>query len=189
MNVKTLAFCAVVAAGCSNGAPPNAQHGGSAHKGKPVPGGPEALAAVDQNIQRLRALEVFEVGTLIVPKPKDEGCYVGEPCPGRDAAWARARELAAVRLATFTKDAEAAAAQAEAGADKSDADTRIDANLAALAALNVVGIKAFVRAIPANSTNCYGHPCPQDVAAAKDIDRKRAAKLEAVVRATAKPKP
>lgn len=187
MKIEPLLLCAVTLAGCasSNASSSQGAHGPGGRHGKPVPGGPEALAAVDQNIQRLRALEVFEVGTLVVQKPKDEGCFVGEPCPGREDAWARARELAAVRLATFAKDAEAAA-QAETGGDKGDADTRVDTNLAALAALNIVGVKAFVRATPANNPSCYGHPCEQDIAAAKAIDRKHAAKLEAIVRATMK---
>ena len=60
-----------------------------------------ALAHVDQNLARLKALQVFEVGQLIVDMPEGAmNCY--GPCPGTEAAVEKAREQAAVRLEKLT---------------------------------------------------------------------------------------
>ena len=56
-----------------------------------------ALAGVDENLERLRALELFEVGELIVAMPLEAtNCYGIPPCPGSEDA-VRAAEADAAR--------------------------------------------------------------------------------------------
>ena len=150
-----------------------------------APTTPTAAAVhVDENLAHLRALQVFEVGALVVESPREAfSCY--GPCPGAEAAVAHARETAAERLARFTAAAEAAAAHPpETPAPGACERQAIDANLAALRALRVVEVGALVTVQPRNDQQCYGIPCPAEVQAAAQATCAHAAALAGLVAAT-----
>lgn len=137
----------------------------------------EAVLAVDDNIARLRALDLFTVGELIVALPSEAtNCY--GICPGSEAAVAAAKAEAATKLAAFTDAAERAVAEPY---DAYACGERIDRNLEALRALAIVEIGSFIRSQPTNNPECYNTPCPSDVAAADALDEARATDLESIV--------
>src|SRR5262245_14404047 len=110
---------------------------------EPIDPDPAAVERVADNLDRLRALEVFQVGELMV----------GE---GESTA------AAATELEAFAGTAEEACAAAE--ADPADCtDEAIAANLTALRALSVVEVGDLLRVEPANNPSCYSLPCPEDI--------------------------
>jgi hypothetical protein len=140
----------------------------------------EAPGSVDANLARLRDLEVFGVGELLVKLPEDSGnCY--GPCRVPEAVVAKAKQDAAMRLDKLADLAESAV---KTPVPESCADATIDQNLSALAALQIVDVKGLIQEEPKASVNCYGQPCPQDVAAAKATKCERAGKLASIVKAT-----
>jgi hypothetical protein len=137
----------------------------------------EALAEVDQNLARLRALQVFEVGGLLVDMPKEAtNCY--GPCPGSEKLIEEAKRDAALRLANLTAAAETAV---KTPAEDACAQATIDANLAALAALSIVGVDGLVVVQPKNQQACYNLPCPEDIEQAKAATCENAGALAAIV--------
>src|SRR5829696_6472578 len=65
----------------------------------------DAVANIDVNLERLRALEVVGVGDLIVKLPAEAtNCY--GPCPGYEDAPVKAKEDAAARLEALADVAE-----------------------------------------------------------------------------------
>jgi hypothetical protein len=145
----------------------------------PVAVDPQAAAHVDENLARLRALDVFTVGQLIVDHPAGAGVCYG-PCPGAEGAIAAAKTQSAMRLARLADAAEKAVASPLPDAC---AQPSVDANLAALSALHVVGVSGLIVAKPANNPTCYNLPCPADEAAAKATTCARAGKLAAIAAA------
>jgi hypothetical protein len=147
----------------------------------PAPSTPESTAAVvaiDENLARLRALDVFEVGELIVEMPAEAlNCYGPKPCAGSEPAVAAARTTAAERLVAFTESVVAAAAKPY---DSYACDANIDVNLEALRSLRVVEVGSFIRSEPVNSAFCYNLPCQSDIDAANTTNHTRAAKLESI---------
>ena len=139
---------------------------------------PQATQHVDENLARLQALQVFTVGQLIVDLPAGAmSCY--GPCPGAEAAIAAAKTRSATRLAELADAAETAAASPLPDAC---AQPTVDANLAALSALRIVGVSGLIVTQPVQSGNCYG-PCPADKAAAEAATCARAGKLAAIAAA------
>jgi hypothetical protein len=137
-----------------------------------------ALAAIDENLARLRALEIFEVGDLIVEMPTEAlNCYGPKPCAGSESAVLAARASAAERLVTFTDRVIVAAATPY---DSYACVANIDVNLDALRTLRVVDVGAFILSEPQNSANCYNLPCQSDIDAANAENHDRAAKLESI---------
>ncbi len=131
---------------------------------------------VDENLARLAALDVFEVGQLIVEEPASaSNCY--GPCEGYEEDLAKAEAAAAARLAKFTDRAVKAEAAGESEVDP-------DADLAALRALEVVEIGALLHAEPKNNKQCYHLPCAWDIAAAEAVNEQRLERLAAIVKAT-----
>ena len=121
------------------------------------------------SIDKLRALQVFEVGELILKNPSELYACYSLPCPGTDAA------RQAHRVATLATKAVAAAAKAApAGAC---ADGQIDANLTALRALKILKVGDLIREKPANNPRCYNLPCTEDIEKAKAVTCERASKL------------
>ncbi len=186
MKLELLAVCTLVLAGCGADAegheptsPGAAPIGGDAQIEGRSPGA-VALAQVDENLARLRALDVVLVGELVVDMPQEAtNCY--GPCPGSEPKILAAKEDAALRLAKLVPVAETAVK-----APSSYLCTElVDANLAALNALHVVEVKGLVHSQPKNSPSCYNLPCPADIEAAKAEDAARAAKLDALARGTA----
>jgi hypothetical protein len=124
--------------------------------------GPAADAdqtSVQRNLQRLRDLDVIEVGGLL---------------PG-DAALAKLATLAEVASDAALRDIDAAMC----------APAAIDANLAALAGLEIVEVHGLVQAEPAMNPMCYNLPCPEDVAAAEALTCTRAGQLANIAAAAA----
>lgn len=137
---------------------------------------PAALEHVDANLARLRALDVFEVGQLVVDLPAEaSNCY--GPCPGSEPIIAAAKVKAATRLAALTEVAVTAAAAAPASACAMPA---VDDNLAALQALRIVGVTSFLEAQPAHNPQCYNLPCAADIEAAKATNCARSEKLASI---------
>jgi hypothetical protein len=158
--------------------PPATTSGGDT--GGPVDPG-AAAENVDENLARLHALDVFEVGALVVHYPEGSmNCY--GPCPGFEAAIEQAKTDAAGRLQKLADTAEAAAAQPHAGSACEKA--AIDANIAALKALEIVGVGALIEEQPKNNPSCYNLPCQEDIEAAKAVTCARADKLAAIVEKT-----
>lgn len=141
-----------------------------------VADGAVALEQVDENLARLRSLEVFEVGELIVKLPAGAtNCY--GTCPGFEDAVQAARTQAAQRLANLADTAARAAATPYTAYACLE---RVDANLEALRSLEVLGVGAFMRSAPENNPLCYNTPCPEDVDAANAKNDARAAELESI---------
>jgi hypothetical protein len=145
--------------------------------------GLDALAAVDENLQRLRNLAVFELGDLIVDLPAEAtNCY-GLPCPGSEDEILAAQTDAALRLANFADAAETAVASSYSAYA---CFSRVDANLEALRALAIVEVGAFLETQPANNPYCYNLPCQTDIDAAAIQNEARAAELESIALAAPK---
>jgi hypothetical protein len=155
-------------------APAPTDNGSSPSQPDPSP----AVVAIDENLARLRALDVFEVGELIVEMPTEAlNCYGTKPCAGSEPAVAAARTNAAERLVAFTDNVVAAAATPY---DSYACDANIDVNLDALRSLRVVEVGSFIRSEPVNSSFCYNLPCQSDIDAANAANHARAAKLESI---------
>jgi hypothetical protein len=141
--------------------------------------GAEALARVDENLERLRALQVFEVGEMIVDLPAEaSNCY--GPCPGSEAAIAAANEAAALRL-------DEVVAVAEVAVDEPGSylcTELVDENLELLRALEVVEVLGMIQAVPQNNPQCYNLPCQSDIDAAAAVNDLTAAKLDSIARET-----
>ncbi|HVU03156.1 MAG TPA: hypothetical protein VHE30_15455 [Polyangiaceae bacterium] len=135
---------------------------------------PTAIDRIDQNLERLRALDVFEVGSVIAPASS----YCTTPCA--DPLWGRT----ATDLERFTNAAETAA-QTPSFSYACTED--VDLNLTTLRALGVVDIGAILVATPANNPNCYNLPCQSDIDAAGQLNYLRDAKLEAIAVAVKAP--
>lgn len=189
MSLKVLATCALgalvgctVAAPDSSDAPISGDDDSNAGRGVVQfhdTSGAEALARVDENLERLRALDVFEVGQLIVDMPAEAfNCY--GPCPGSEALILAAQEEAALRLDELVPAAEAAI-----GTPSSYLCTElIDENLEALRALEIVEVTGMIQAVPENNPQCYNLPCQEDIDAAAAENDLRAAKLDSIARET-----
>jgi hypothetical protein len=133
-----------------------------------------ATAAIDTNLDRLKALQIFEVGGLLLTDiPPEANCY-GSPCAGKEQVWANAKEAQARRLADFT-DTAVTAASLPVTYDVV-APEASEQNLSVLRSLEIVGIGSLIVAKPAANGNCYG-PCPDEIAACNAINDERAHKL------------
>ena len=171
LTVGALAGCTVPVAGST--------HPAAAGDPAQVAVDPQAAQHVDENLARLQALDVFTVGQLIVDLPAGAGSCYG-PCPGAEAAIAVAKTRSATRLAELADAAEKAAASPLPDAC---AQPSVDANLAALSALHIVGVSGLIVTQPANNPHCYNLPCAEDKAAAQAATCARAGKLAAIAAA------
>ena len=146
-----------------------------------VPATPPATP--EESVQRLRALQVIDVGEMTVQLPAEAtNCY--GPCPGSEGVIAQARQHAADHLADFVVRAERAAAgpvQPESPACATDA---IAANITALQGLRVIEVRALIAAQPTNTAVPYARPTESDVAAAQRTTCERAQRLAAITNAT-----
>ncbi|MFV8755242.1 hypothetical protein ACNOYE_32230 [Nannocystaceae bacterium ST9] len=129
---------------------------------------PEEQADLDQ----LAALAVFEVGPMLARYPAGAfNCY--GVCPGLEDEIAEANEAAGERLAALAELAGAALEAEPASEPEVCEQATIDANLAALRALEIVEVGEFLALAPRNNPNCYNLPCAEDIedAAAKTCER------------------
>ncbi|MFZ5478622.1 MAG: hypothetical protein ACOZNI_17760 [Myxococcota bacterium] len=133
----------------------------------------EAVAAIDENLARLEALEIVEVGALVNEEAEQAWSCYGE-CPGySEEKVAAEEERQAVRLAVLADVAEGAAEGETVADDAAD----VEANLARLRALEIVEIGELIDAEPQNNPDCYNLPCPEDEQAAAALDAARASAL------------
>jgi hypothetical protein len=143
----------------------------------------EGPRTVDENLARLRSLEVFTVGQMVWEQPAEAfNCY--GPCPGSEAVIARAEAAGAARLDAFTRAATAAARDASDDHAGACEPAAVDANLQALRALRVVEVQDFLAVQPRESSNCYGLVCPGETARARAETCARAEHLADIVDAT-----
>lgn len=123
----------------------------------------DAVAHIDANLAKLRALELFEVGDLIMRAPDgDMSCY-GLPCPDQVDA---VRAATAVKLEKLAALAEEVSNDHVTACDATTIGAAADAHLATLDSLAIVDVGAFLELAPANNPMCYNLPCESDIAAA-----------------------
>jgi hypothetical protein len=137
-----------------------------------------ATAAIDENLERLRGLQIFEVGAFLFSAPN---CY-GMVCPGQEQEFADAKEAQAKRLADFANVSVSAAA-ATAPSYTGPTPEVSEQNLQLLRNLQIVGIGELILAQPQANPNCYNLPCAEDVATAQSINNERACQLANIAKA------
>jgi len=144
-------------------------------------------STIDDNLERIAALEVFSIGALIADLP-EEALHCYGPCPGWEEEYPEEAAAAAARLQAFADAAEAAVQDVEppsAYTTFDDATAEAAAqDIATLASLEIVEVWSFLEVQPANNPSCYNLPCEEDIAVADDENCLRAARLEAIVQAT-----
>ncbi len=97
---------------------------------------PKTDKAADANLEKLRALKVFEVHRLVIDVPANTySCY--GPCPGWEKAIEEATKQAIVKLQHFTEVALRAAEQTTA---KACPTKEVEAHVAAINGLKVISI-------------------------------------------------
>jgi hypothetical protein len=139
-----------------------------------------ATAAIDANLDRLKALKIFEVGALLLPNlPAEANCY-GLPCPGQEQQFADGKEAQAKRLADFADTTVNAAAKPASYDVVTPAVT--EQNLDVLRTLNIVVVGALIVDKPVITGNCYG-ACAEDIAACDAINNDRANRLSNIAKA------
>lgn len=142
----------------------------------PTPAELEAGIAAD--LDALRALDVVEVGGLVMRLPTEATACYGLPCNDADRArWTAERQAQAARLAELAAQATDAAEDAAATAPP---PAEVEAAVAALRDLQIVEVGALIHAEPASQPECYNLPCPSDVAAAEAANARRAAAVVAI---------
>jgi hypothetical protein len=131
------------------------------------------------NIGRLKALQIFSVGGLLLTGlPPEANCY-GLPCPGKEQVYADVKEAQARRLAEFADTAVAAAAM-PVSYDVVTPEAS-EQNLGVLRNLEIVAIGGLIVAKPVANGNCYG-PCPEEIAACNALNDERANKLAQIAK-------
>lgn len=131
---------------------------------------------VGHDLQRLRDLELFEVGDLVAQTPLGRiNCYVcPEPTDETVADWAAAAD----RLSAFVDIAETAI-DSPAGPAACEVDA-VDANLQFIADLDIVEVGGLLVVEPESSANCYNLPCADDILAAEEATCDRARAVAAI---------
>ncbi len=139
-------------------------------------------ASIQQSLDRLRALEIFPVGRLVMNLPSEATQCYGLPCPG--SQWVKpyhdeqARQ--APRLQKLADLAEAARHnQYLTPHDKSE----VQAATQALNELQIVAVETLLQVTPQNNPQCYNLPCPADVLAADQENAKRVTEVFGIVEA------
>lgn len=112
---------------------------------------------VAENLARLRALDVFEVGAMENQIPADANCYggpfaLGFACPGKEATFAHGKAKAERRLEAFANRAERAVAATPSVAWAGFPGGN---DLQALRDLHVVEVGELIVSQPETSS-CYG---------------------------------
>jgi hypothetical protein len=139
----------------------------------------EVDASITQTFDRLRALQILDVGNLVLNLPAEATACYGVPC--LNSPWQqpyldeRARQ--APRLATLADAFEQANRDAYLQpAPMSEANAAIQS----LSSLKVIEVGGVIQAQPANNPQCYNLPCQSDIDAAQLENERRVAKaLEA----------
>ncbi len=163
-----LALALGLSAGCTGGPAPAASD--------PT----KVEASIQQSLDRLRALQVIEVGNLVLNLPAEATSCYGVPCAG--SAWIQpyrdeqARQAPRLeKLAVLAE--ETMHNQYLTPHDKSEAEAAIQA----LNALQIVSVGALITVQPNNSLECYNLPCPSDIQAADQENAKRVTEVFGMV--------
>lgn len=136
------------------------------------------VAQLDTDLGRLRGLQIVSVETLVVANgAESHGCYSLHPCDANISYPTTAAEYRrqAPRLDRLVDLAETVAARPTAKA----VDTAVD--VAALNALQIVTSSGLLLVAPSQSRNCYGVPCPEEIARDKQENQRRADVLHSLI--------
>jgi hypothetical protein len=174
-------------AGCSGTAPgPTTSEPVTTDPTTVAPVSPEALeAAITEDIEALRALDVVDVGRLVMRLPEEATRCYGYPCTDEDKAlWNAEREVQAERLNTLVERAVPAVGDAD--TSKTPSESEVDASLKSLRALEIVEVGDLLVTTPKNTPECYNLPCPADIKAAEAENAKRRARVVALADAAEK---
>jgi hypothetical protein len=145
-----------------------------------MPATGERTSEEQVDLDQLAALEVFAVGGLLARYPAGAmNCY--GVCPQFEDEVAQANELAGERLAALIEQVDAALESDAAVEPDACEQAAIEANLAALRALEVVEVGEFLAVVPQNNPHCYNVPCPEDEQVAQQATCERATKLAGIV--------
>jgi hypothetical protein len=116
------------------------------------------------DLERLRALQVFHVGQLVLELPAEATACYGLPCPGWEDRVAREVATQMPRLDRLTAKAEALRASVHVDFAYADLDTaQVERDLQTLRDLHIIQVGALVAAEPVAEPNCYNLPCPGEV--------------------------
>ncbi len=141
-----------------------------------MPGDPgdtvAVIAQLETDMTRLNALTIVNARSLVVVGGERSSCYTIHPCASSASDPVVAAEYArqAPRLHALVALAEEVAA----ANSYASAATDSAADLAALNGLAIVELTSLVKTAPATSQNCYGLPCPDDVARNNQENQRRA---------------
>jgi hypothetical protein len=135
------------------------------------------ITGINKDLARLKQLDVVSIGWLVVPGADASSCYV-HPCEAAKTDPVLAADYArqAPRLHAVADMGEAIAAVSAALPPATDTA----ADLTALQALQLVDQWALVTVAQPTTGSCYSLPCPDDIAAVKAENARRAAVLHAL---------
>ena len=138
--------------------------------------------AVQHSLARLRALQIVEVGDLVLDLPAEaQACY--GVCPGWEQRYRAERARQAARAERLASLAEGAAADGSlAPREWSEAGVALQA----LAGLQIVQVSGLIEVKPASNPQCYYQPCPGDIDTADRLNANHVAQVFAVVDAAQK---
>jgi hypothetical protein len=144
----------------------------------------EVRAAVWEAFFALQDLEIVAVGDVILDLPDEAICAYGwSACPGFEEEVDNALRKVAPRITGLVHFAQFAADEEAAPQGDTCSDSIIEANLDALADLEIIQVNALLVETP--ERNCpYNLPCEEDVAIAEQITCDRAAALGRIVETT-----
>ena len=139
----------------------------------------QVQAEVADHLARLRALQIVEVGQLMMAVPGEATACYNLPCTPEMAD--RALRIQAPRLARLTDLAEQSTQTSSVTGDPGDAA----ADLAALRGLAIVELGGLLSVTPQASASCYNLVCPGDAERAAAENARRAHVLHDVATAAA----
>ena len=143
----------------------------------PVSDPTQIEAAITQDLDRLRALQIVDAGYLVMNLPvQATACYGLPPCPGWEDRYRDERMRQAGRLGRLVDIAATTASTALVPRPESEAAAAV----AALSALAVVEVRALVTMEPKSNPRCYNLPCASDRDAASQENGRRVAAAFAI---------
>jgi len=149
----------------------------------PTPSEPAQVeASIQHSFDRLRALEIFPVGRLVMNLPSEATQCYGLPCPG--SQWVQPyRDEQARQAPRLQKLADLAEVTRHNQYLTPHDPSEAAAATRALNDLQVVTVETLLVAAPANNPQCYNLPCPADVQAADQENAKRVTEAFGLVEA------
>jgi hypothetical protein len=179
--VRRLVLVLGLGAGLAVGVGCGGQPGGPVSSPAASPTKAELQVDVQDHLARLRALQIVEVGQLVMQLPNQATACYGLPCSADTTAETvdRALRVQAPRLARLTDLAEESARASTVTGDTGHAT----ADLAALRRLSIVELGGLLAVTPQTSTSCYNLVCPDDAERAAAENARRARVLHDVATA------